>query len=88
MSAQKHFHLKPRRGGDERGDLFLFEKELQESRWVLDPRGGDNSRLAALEREIEKIEKGVALAKKHEKLMDMVKWLKPQKRGHSNSRKG
>jgi len=71
-----HFHLKPRREGDERGDLFLFEKELQESRWVLDPRSGDNSRMATLEKGLEKIGKGVALAKKHEKLIDMGKWLK------------
>ncbi len=72
-----HFHLKPRREGDEKGDLFLFEKELQESRWVVDPENRESSRMIAIEKGIEKVEKGMFFAKKHEKLIEIGKWIKP-----------
>nr|MDO8083121.1 HIT domain-containing protein [Candidatus Freyarchaeota archaeon] len=74
-----HFHLKPRREREETGDLFLFEKELQESRWVLDSENKSEVRRATLEKGIERIKKGIALAEKHKTLIKMGEWLKPRK---------
>ena len=32
-ASHLHFHLKPRRKGEETGDLFLLQKEMEEARW-------------------------------------------------------
>jgi len=53
-TSHLHFHLKPRREGEETGDLFLFDKELEESRWALDSDNEKEAQRVALEKGIEK----------------------------------
>jgi len=69
-----HFHLKPRREGEETGDLFLFDKELEESRWALDSDNEKEAQRIALEKGIEKVTKGTAIVEKHKTLIRMSKW--------------
>jgi len=52
-TSHLHFHLKPRREGEETGDLFLFDKELEESRWALDSDNEKEAQRVALEKGIE-----------------------------------
>jgi len=71
-----HFHLKPRREGEEIGDLFLSGKELEESRWLLDGENKGEARRNTLEKGTERIAKEIALIEKHRELMNLGIWIK------------
>ena len=76
-----HIHLKPRRRGEEKGDLFLFDKELEESRWMLksDNETEESCRRKTLDNGITEVFKGISIIEKHGTLMRSGTWLRSEK---------
>lgn len=67
-----HFHLIPRFEGDNTGNIFLFEKELEEARWMLDSDEKGKVREAC-----DRIAIAERILNCHKNLIRSRKWARP-----------
>ncbi len=77
-----HFHLIPRFEGDETGHMFLFEKEFEEARWIVekDRKEGmteEDQKEDKIRKGNHKIKTAEGILNDHKKLLSSNKWARP-----------